>query len=535
MLGRHSQTQVRRRSPVTRALLVAAGVLAIAAPAAGAVPRAAHHWGPVLRRGTGSEAQLIHPSGQSRSATDGTLTYGGGGGVTGVVTGAPKVYLVVWGPSWGSPTPAENGFSGDPKGEVAMLAQYFSGLGTNGDQWSRVLTQYCESGPSVREPTGTATCREGTTPVSYPGSGALAGIWQDASALPSQSPTATDLAKEAQAAAAHFDDRSADAVYVILSASGTHPDGFNSGSASDNFCGWHDFTADTALGIQAPGDNVAFINMPYVTDARFACGANAVNPGTRGLADGISIVAGHEYAEWMTDPFPGGGWSNATSGDEIGDECMWIPPGRQGAMTDLTLATGTFAIQSTWSNRGNACVTEAATAVRVAPARVISSRQSVPVTFGFRASGPAGRPLVFTASGLPRGMRFDARTGRVSGRPTGRAGTYTVRVTATDTFGPPATRLLTWHIAEAILVSRPRTLSSMRFTTVSVRIRARDLVAHRHLRFRAAGLPAGLRLDAATGRIAGTVVGRRGAYLVRLTASDSGGAWTTTRFTWRVR
>ncbi len=471
--------------------------------------------------------------------TTGTLTYGGGGGVTGVVTGAPKVYLVVWGPGWGTSSDGHS-FSGDPQNEVPRLAQFFSGLGTNGDQWSRVVTQYCESGPTVREPINASGCAAGTTPVGSPGAGALAGILQDASALPSQRPTATDLAKEAQAAAVHVGDLSADAVYVILSAPGTQPDGFNSGSAGDNFCAWHDFTRDTSQGIDTTGSahgevNVAFINMPYVTDAGFACGSGAVHPGWSGFGDGISIVAGHEYAEWLTDPFPGGGWSNGATGDEAGDECMWILPGHQGAMTDLTLTTGTFPVQSIWSNRGSACVTQASTVVRIAPARRINSRQSLSVTFGFRASGPAGRVLVFSATGLPHGMRIDPRTGRISGRPTGVAGTYIVRVTATDTFGPPTTRALTWHITPAILLWRPATLVTARFGSVSVLMRARDLVAHRHLRYRAKGLPPGLRIASGTGRIAGTVIGHGGAYLVRILASDNGGAWTAMRFTWRVR
>ena len=132
-------------------------------------------------------------------------------------------------------------------------------------------------------------------------------------------------------------------------------------------------------------------------------------------------------------------------------------------------------------------------------------------------------------------MHIDARTGRISGRPTGDVGTYTVRIAATDTFGPPSTRSLTWHIAPAILVARPATLTTARFASVSIRLRARDLVARRRVRFHATGLPAGLRLDGASGRIAGTVTGPRRAYLVRITVTDAGGAWTATRFTWRVR
>jgi hypothetical protein len=42
-------------------------------------------------------------------------------------------------------------------------------------------------------------------------------------------------------------------------------------------------------------------------------------------------------------------------------------------------------------------------------------------------------------------------------------------------------------------------------------------------------------MNVRTGTIGGTVAGPRRAYLVTITVSDSGGARTTTRFTWRVR
>lgn len=528
MHGRCSQRPVRRATRRAGATLALVGLLAVGAGAGAAAAPAHRHPGTVTQRGATLGAPLRHAAAPASGGTPANvLTFGGGSGPAGVVTGSPKVYLVVWGPGWDT--------TGDPQGEVPLLTGFFSGLGTPGDGWSGILAQYCQSGPAVREPINAAGCAAGTTPVSVPVGGSLAGVWRDPTGPATQSPTANDLAKEAVAAALHIGDTSPNAVYVILSAPGTHPDGFNSGLANDDFCGWHDFTADTPLVGSAPGPDVAFINMPYVTDAGFACGARAVNAGPAGALDGVSIVAGHEYSEWMTDPFPGGGWTNAVTGNETADECMWIPAGHQGAMTDITLATGSFAMQSTWSNRGDACVTTATTAVRVAPARTVSTRQSVPVTFGLRTTGPSGRPLIFSARGLPRGMHIDAHTGRISGRPTGGAGTYTLRIAVTDTLGPPATRALTWHIAPAILVSRPATLSTARFTTATVRLRARDLVAHRHLRFRAGGLPAGLHLDPASGRITGTVTGPRRAYLVQVAVTDNGGAWTATRFTWRVR
>ena len=68
---------------------------------------------------------------------------------------------------------------------------------------------------------------------------------------------------------------------------------------------------------------------------------------------GVSIVAGHEYAETITDQNPAGGWTDST-GAEDADKCAWITPGTSGGSFGLTLATGTFAMQTTWANDGAA-------------------------------------------------------------------------------------------------------------------------------------------------------------------------------------
>ena len=60
---------------------------------------------------------------------------------------------------------------------------------------------------------------------------------------------------------------------------------------------------------------------------------------------------GHEYAETITDQNPAGGWTDST-GEENADKCAWITPGTSGGSFDLTLATGTFAMQTTWANDG---------------------------------------------------------------------------------------------------------------------------------------------------------------------------------------
>jgi serine protease len=63
---------------------------------------------------------------------------------------------------------------------------------------------------------------------------------------------------------------------------------------------------------------------------------------------GITIAAGHEMAESVTDQFPNGGWLDS-AGAENGDKCAFISSG-QGAAADITLSTGIFPVQSLWSN-----------------------------------------------------------------------------------------------------------------------------------------------------------------------------------------
>lgn len=90
---------------------------------------------------------------------------------------------------------------------------------------------------------------------------------------------------------------------------------------------------------------IAYTNMPYVTDAGASCGANFNGLGP---SAGITIVGGHEFAETETDIFPSGGWLDG-SGAENGDKCAWINSG-QGAAANVALSNGTFAVQSLWSN-----------------------------------------------------------------------------------------------------------------------------------------------------------------------------------------
>ena len=114
------------------------------------------------------------------------LRYGGGIDGIGVTTGAEQVYLVFYGSQWGTQGTDADGnvtLSGDPSGEAPYLQQMFKGLGTNGDLWSGVMTQYCDGVAA-----GAQACPSSNTEhVAYPTGDALAGVWADEStASPSQ-------------------------------------------------------------------------------------------------------------------------------------------------------------------------------------------------------------------------------------------------------------------------------------------------------------------------------------------------------------
>ncbi|MBV8445967.1 MAG: hypothetical protein JOZ92_08640, partial [Candidatus Dormibacteraeota bacterium] len=118
------------------------------------------------------------------AASANNLQYGGGISGVGVTTGAEKVYLVFWGSQWGTQSTNGQGyatFSGDPDGYAPDIQAFMKGLGTGGETWSGVMTQYCQ-GVS----TGSQTCPASSAHVAYPTGGALAGVWEDtSSAAPS--------------------------------------------------------------------------------------------------------------------------------------------------------------------------------------------------------------------------------------------------------------------------------------------------------------------------------------------------------------
>ncbi len=389
------------------------------------------------------------------------LNYGGGIDGIGVTTGREKVYMVFYGSQWGTVSTNGNGdttLSGDPTGEAPYLQDMFKGLGTNSELWSGVMTQYCEGVAA-----GSQTCPSNSAHVAYPSGGnVLAGVWVDESVSSPSQATGHQLGVEAVNAAAHFGNTTAasnrNAQYDILSPTGTHPDGFN--TLFGQFCAWHDYNGDTSLSggaVSSPYGDIAFTNMPYVTDAGASCGQNFVN--SNGTKDGMSIVNGHEYAETITDQNPAGGWTDS-SGAENADKCAWISPGSTGGAFDLSLSTGSFAMQTSWGNDGNsgsgACQASHAivgggggNTVTVTNPGNQTGTVGVAASLQIQASDSAsGQTLTYSASGLPPGLSINSSSGLISGTPT-TAGTYSVTATATDTTGASGSTSFTWTISSS--------------------------------------------------------------------------------------
>lgn len=252
------------------------------------------------------------------------LSYQGGIGGIGVETG-PKVYLVVWGSQWGT-----NG-SIDPSGEVPLVQSFLGKAG--GSSWLNSVTQYCQGVAA-----GTVTCGSSGQHAGNQ-TGMYAGTWFDSgSAAPSQ-PTQSQLAAEAVRAAAHFGNTTSTVnntvQYAIATASGNNSPGFGT-----QYCAWHSSTPSSA-------GNIAYTNLPYITDAGASCGAGFNGLGSKA---GITIVEGHEMAETITDQFPNGGWLDR-NGEENGDKCAWTS-----GTSNQSLNGTVFPVQPLWSNASSSCV-----------------------------------------------------------------------------------------------------------------------------------------------------------------------------------
>ncbi|TMC54818.1 MAG: hypothetical protein E6J20_02495 [Chloroflexi bacterium] len=259
----------------------------------------------------------------------------------GLVETTPSVYLVYWGTEW------QQGFSftaGSFTYTNSTVQKYVNSFFTNvgGSPWAGVQTQYCQN---IALASFSCAGQAGAQFVTNP-SGQLKGTWTDPSPVPAEilstglaaNATNDPIETEAVAAAAHF-GYDVNATYFILT-----PPGHGAIAYGSVYCAYHSETAHTT------GHGVRYAFMPYVPEQGGGCGQNSVNQNDafgHGYLDGYSIVAGHEYAEAVTDPGNQmgnqDGWNDAT-GSENGDKCAWT------GLQNISLGGNSYAVQPLWSN-----------------------------------------------------------------------------------------------------------------------------------------------------------------------------------------
>ncbi len=269
------------------------------------------------------------------------MTYGGG-----PLLLNPKVYLVLWG----------NWQTADSFGEAGYLNRFFAGVG--GTSWASTLTQYSSRSGAITN-----------TP------NILKGVWNDTTTPPA-SLSDSVAAQEALAARQHFlgGISDPDALFVVAT-----PE--NVANGVQGACAWHN----------AATGGIPYVALPYLANYT-PCGAQMFGS----ALDGVSIVAGHELAEAMTDPEPWTGWADLSK-QEIGDKCGWD------GLYQAQLANGTYPMQPVWSNAIAGC----------APWQPMTSIVTNPKTFS--AGRGATEPIMLTCTVNGTASSCDGVMGAVTG------------------------------------------------------------------------------------------------------------------------
>jgi hypothetical protein len=222
----------------------------------------------------------------------------------------PKIYLIFWNWTNQSDTAAN------------MMINFFKGAG--GSHWAGVTTQYWQLQGTKRVHI--------TNPPNQ-----LAGVWFDDVNPIHDNLSDAELQAEAARGVAHFGPLNKQALYMVATPQNANDAGFNSGS----YCAYHSYA-----------NGMAWANMPYVANAGTGCGAHLVNSGPNGAYDAVTMAAGHEYLEAVTDPntnLQSMGWIDAQL-QENADKCAYVTTG-PGRVQNIHLSTGTFPVQGTWSNQ----------------------------------------------------------------------------------------------------------------------------------------------------------------------------------------
>lgn len=224
----------------------------------------------------------------------------------------PRIYLIFWGYKQ----------YGDPDGVAKLLTAYTQDVGGSGHD--NIETQYYQIVISQK------------TYIANP-KHQYGGSWSDDSTVP-KNPTDQQIAAEAIKSVAHF-KYDPNALYVVATPHAHSEAGFGA-----HWCAYHSST------YYEKTEPLPYANLPYMPDAGKECGASFITPpsGETSIDEGVTILAGSEFGEGITDPDPFSGW-NGVSG-EIADVCAWHN------IANIKFGSRSYTTQPMLSNATESCV-----------------------------------------------------------------------------------------------------------------------------------------------------------------------------------
>jgi hypothetical protein len=204
------------------------------------------------------------------------------------------------------------------------------------------------------------------------------------------------------------------------------------------------------------------------------------------------------------------------------------------AFTGTTTVTATDTTEASASEPFSWTAADTITVTAPADQTTATDTTIAPLAIAAVTTG-VGQTLAYAATGLPPDLTIDPATGVISGTTTAAAGPYDVVVSVTDGTGSPAgTADFEWTVeANTITFTTfpaDQAIGSLP-AAVSLPVVAADSDPAKTLTYSAAGLPAGVTINPATGTISGTVTAAF-AGTTTVTATDTTEAFAADTFTW---